>query len=211
VINMAKKPKVAAKKAAQPVGVLKEGQDSNFADFLDMLYKFGARVNVVAWSQLMLNHAENLTGVPGSELVSRSLALREAGHTGSEIPVFEDGWHFSTYAVALRNSILAIPTFQRKYMPTVVNICKMAKSYVLAEPLNVDDAVVLSDVVAQQATSQLASMLVAYLQRINPEVETAEYLQEHEFVAEIEASIKSTYSRWVHTHWANLSRENKVV
>lgn len=167
-----------------------------------LIKKYGARVPVVDWATVLMNNAENVVGVTGDELLNRTIEISEAARKGK---VVKHEKHFTIYANQVRDELLASKKVQRRALPIVVNLTKMAVSFLLKEPVSKDSAQALIDPVAQEIVPRLANMLASYLQRLVKTDETVGVLYETDFATLLEQPIKKAYAKYLDEHWDALT------
>lgn len=168
-------------------------------ELAELMNKSGARTSPVTWASILLDNAEEETGISGQELLDRSARLKKGESAGD----FEElKYHFTTYANDVRNTVAEL--VQRRYIPSVINVTRMAVSYLSKDPISKDNAEQFADRYAQFMVTSLQNTLSNYLQQIRAFDLTFEILEELDFYTVMEQSIRDAYQAFLDEHWSTL-------
>jgi hypothetical protein len=194
-----------AKKKQNPVANGQVSLTEKYEPLLEvlgrMIHNKGALVSAIDWATTLLDNAEELVGIPGSKLVERTIKMRDLSRQG-KVPDQKE--HYTTYANRIRDLLVASGKVQRRYVPVVVNVTKMAVSYVTKEPISKELAITLVDANIQNDLTRLHNTLCSYLQQIRPTDKTMDILVERDFYGAMETAIKSTWIALLDQYWGEL-------
>lgn len=166
----------------------------------------GALVSAIDWSALLMDNAESYSSFDGTELLNRTLKIRKAAKDGEKPPVFD--MHLTIYANKVRDDLIASGKVQRRFVPTIVNITKMAVAYLLKEPISIEMALAFAETYVAADATRLLNTLASYLQQIRPTNLTQEIFNEKDFYGALYDAYIHAWHELLTQHWQTLAPRN---
>lgn len=164
-----------------------------------LIAKFKARVNVVDWASICLENAEQYVGVSGDELLSRTKEISDAAKIGT---VVKYDMHLSLYMNMVRDALIASGKVQRRAIPTIINITKMATSYLVKEPISIEMVQGFIQPIVAHVITTLENSVASYLARAVPIESTRDAFFEVDLTTQLGDAIIRQYQELIKENWA---------
>lgn len=187
----------------------KDGELEAVMAMAQLITKRKSMTSVGVYSSMLMDAAEVITGVTGSQLLERTLDIKKHKKTlndeGEEVLVSYKV-HLSTYANTVRDMVKA--HVQRKYVPVVHNLTRMAVSYLCKDPITREGAEDFAANYADSLGTALANTLANYMSRLRNFGESYDLIMEQDLMSIADVFVNS-YKEWLNANWDSIAPKNE--
>lgn len=171
-----------------------------------LMTKMGARTAPIQWASILIEGAADYLGslnggeqVTGQELIQRTLRVK-AKESAKDFPELK--MHFTIYANLVRSDV--IERVQKRFVPSVINVTRMAVAFIAKDPVTMEMALGFADTYAQDIITRLQNTVSSYFQQIRSFERTFAMMEEMDFYTRMEQVFRNEYEAFLKEQWSAL-------
>jgi hypothetical protein len=186
----------------QPLPVDKEVVNDIIDEFAKLIVRYKSSTSAIVWGNKLMDHAIEICGIQGQVLKDRTAEIQQ-GLKDAKGKLVTHEMHFSIYANMVRDMVRG--KIQRRYIPMLRNVSRMAVSYVMKDPLTIEVALEYADPYADQYGQNICNTVANYLSRVRPAAETLDMISETDFIDSLYDAMIGTYKQFLKDNWSTLA------